>query len=250
MKSNQPRVFKLAVAYGVVVTIAGAIANLSAPYDPGSPTGLEPLVLVLWLALYLPAFVLPSIYGWKVRDFGWGLGAVGLAVSVLVVAFCGGVARLKAGFGVSEAAIEAFARTGEEVFCRGFLYFLIERVCWNKHYSWIWAAVGSSLLFAGMHTTAFNEVLLIGRSGTPEAYVIAERFASVFIGALMLGLLRASTGSIIPGALVHAIIGGGVLTIPFVALIVAGMALWGHRRGEPLFEGITKAMQGPKAGYR
>ena len=247
MISDLPRAFRYAVAYGVIVTIGVAIANFSAPYDPGSPTRLEPTALFLWLALYLPALMLPSIYGWQLRDFGWGLGAVGLAVSVAVVGLCGGLTRLKAGFGIPEAAIEAMARTGEEVFSRGFVYFLVERACRNWRYPWIWAVIGSSLLFTAMHTTSFNAVFMVGREGTPVAYVIAERFASVFIGAMMLGILRASTGSIIPGAFVHAITSGGVLAAPFVLLIVAGMTLWGHRRGEPLFDGITKAMRDPRA---
>ena len=248
MNTIQRRKFGFAVAYGVLITVAVAVANYWSPYDPGSPTQPEPVFLVVWLALYLPALVLPSVFGWQIRDFGWGLGVVGLVASVLAVGLCGGMARLKVGFGVPEAVIEAFARTGEEVFCRGYLYFLIEHAARSRRYPWMWAVIGSSVLFTGMHTTAFNEVLLAGRDGTPAAYVIAERFASVLLGALVLGLLRASTGSIIPGALVHAMVGGGVLTVPFVALIVTGMAFWGRRRGESLFDGITKAMQGQRAG--
>lgn len=247
MDTNQLRAYRYSFAYAIAVTIGGAIANLMAPYDPGSPTGLDPSVLAMWLALYLPALILPSIYGWQVRDFGWGLGAIGLAVSVLVVGLCGGFIRLKAGFGIPEAAFEAFARTGEEVFSRGFVYLLVERACRNWRYPWIWAVIASSLLFAAMHTTSFNAVFMVGREGTPVAYVIAERFASVFIGGVMFGLLRASTGSIISGAFVHAITSGGVLAAPFVLLIVAGMVLWGCRRGEPLFDEITKAMRGPRA---
>ena len=247
MSSKQPRLFNYAFAYGAAVTIGGAVANFFAPYEPGSPTGLEPSVIILWLALYLPALVLPGAFGWQVRDFGWGMGAVGLAVSVLAVGVCGGIIRLKAGWGLPEAAIEAFARTGEEVFSRGFAYFLFERAFRNWRYPWLWATIGSSLVFAGMHTTSFNEVFQAGRAGTPAAYVVAERFVNVFLGAIVLGLLRASTGSIVPGALVHAILGGGVLAVPFVVVFAAGMALWGHRRGESLFDGITKAMQRPKA---
>lgn len=239
--------YTAAVLYAAIVTVVVAIANASGPYDPDTPTKLDPALFLLWTLLYLPTLVLPGVGGWRLRDLGWGLGAIGLVFCVLIVGLCGGVARINATLDWRDAAVEAFARTGEEVFVRGFIFRLIERAFRGRRYGMAWAVVGSALLFTGMHTTAFSAAVQIGRDATPAAYVVIERLGDIFLLALGLGLLRAATGSIIPGAFVHAIANGGAITAPFVGLIAIAIGYWGHRRGEHLFEGIAKAMSRPSS---
>lgn len=247
MVQHQKRVYAIAVLFAVVVTIAGAVANANAPYDPGTATQLRPAVLTLWAMLYVPTLVLPAFGGWRLRDLGWSLGAIGLASCVLIVGLCGAV-RVNAAFNWGDAAVEAVARTGEEVFTRGFIYGLIERAFRRRWCGTACAIVGSALLFTVVHTTAFGDAVWVGPEAPSATYVIIGRLSDIFLASVGLGLLRAATGSIIPGAFVHATANGGALTAPFVCLIVIAIGYWGQRRGEHLFHGITEAMRHPGLG--
>src|SRR5574340_565579 len=130
------------------------------------------------------------------------------------------------------AAIEAFARTGEELFFRGFLYALLLKLFHTRKWPWLWAAVVSSILFAAVHTQGFQSTFLVSTSGITAGNNILGRLLNVFMSGLLIALLRYWSDSILPGALIHAALLGGLLTPPFTLLIYALLLAWAWIRKE------------------
>ena len=97
--------------------------------------------------------------------------------------------------------IEAFARTGEELYFRGFTYLLVLRMFKHKK-NWLWAVILSSLAFTLVHSQIF-----------PPEY--RTSFFQVFITALFLAYLRHLTDSLLPGVTIHCFLKGGLSTVLF-----------------------------------
>jgi membrane protease YdiL (CAAX protease family) len=221
--------------YAVVVLALGCYLNYTEPYssDPVAiPTHWE---LILWGLLYLPIIILPIVAGLKVTDFGFTLNPF-LAVAIsLIVVFCA-FTNLTALVTWRSALIEAFARTGEEIFFRGFLFVLFSELFQNKRRPWLWAAIASSMLFAVVHTQTFQPGYLAqyGSPSMPVGYQIVERLLNVFALALVFALIRVWTRSILLGAIAHGLSSGGVATLPFVLLIYGMATIWAYWRNEPV----------------
>ena len=219
--------------YAVVVLALAGYLNYTEPYssDPVViPTFWE---LILWGSLYLPIIVLPIAAGLKVTDFGFTLNPFLALVVCLIVATCA-FANLPAMVTWRSALIEAFARTGEEIFFRGFLFVLFSELFQSKRKPWLWAIIASSILFALVHTQTFQPGYLAqyGSPSMPVGYQIVERLLNVFSLALAFALIRVWLHSILPGAIVHSLSIGGIATLPFVLLIYGVATIWAHWRNE------------------
>jgi uncharacterized protein len=176
---------------------------------------------VLWVLTYVPGIVLPWKAGWDAEDAGFGIGWKAIIVSAVVLTALLVFVSSRHLFWPM-AAIEAFARTGEEVFFRGFLFTLIWQFAQKKEKPSTWAVVGSSLAFALVHTQTFQAGGVIDQG----VILVVERFINLFLFGVVLSFIRFRIGSILPGALTHATLNGGTQTIPFVLVFYATGWIW------------------------
>jgi len=134
----------------------------------------------------------------------------------------------------TNAILEAFARTGEEVFFRGFLLALFTQLFAQRRHPRRWAVLLSALLFALIHTQTFRPEFGEWYSSAymPLAYRVFERLLNLFLSALVLALLCAWTRSVLPVAILHSALNSSILTLPFVLLIYGLITFWAHKRGE------------------
>jgi uncharacterized protein len=219
--------------YAVIVLALGSYLNYTEPDSPGPVTTPNLQLLILWASSYLPVIVLPLAARWKVTDFGFSLNpnlAMAALLITLLCAFMTNAIAATWGSGI----LEAFARTGEEVFFRGFLISFFIRLFDNKRRSWLWAAIVSSILFALVHTQTFQQSYLatLGSPYTSVIFTLIQRFLNLFLIGLVLALLRVWTRSILPGAIAHGIINSNILALPFVLVIYGLITFWAYRRGE------------------
>jgi membrane protease YdiL (CAAX protease family) len=219
--------------YAVSVLALGSYLNYTEPYSPGPVTTPILWQLILWVSLYLPVIVLPLAAHWKVTDFGFSLNP-NLAIAALLITLLCAVMTNAIAATWGSGILEAFARTGEEVFFRGFLIAFFIRLFDNKRRSWLWAAIVSSILFALVHTQTFQQSYLgtLGSPYTPAIFTIIQRLLNVFIIGFVLALLRVWTRSILPSAIAHGIINCNILALPFVLVIYGLITFWAYRRGE------------------
>lgn len=235
-ESNEKKWLLWGSLYAAIFFAVICFLNYSTPYSPGPVTTLIPWLFILWGFLYLPIIVGPIIAGWKVTGFGFSLSPkLGLAC-LLVIGLCGPITGGASRETLGSAAIEAFARTGEEVFFRGFLFFIFTRFCDHQRRPWLWAVIGTSIIFALAHTQTFHQSFLNqdGSSSAASVYAIGERLLNVFGASVILGLLRAWTNSILPGAIIHGLLNSGILTLPFILVIYFVLIYWAYRRGEQI----------------
>lgn len=219
--------------YAAVFLVVIGVLNYSTPYSSSPVTDIVPWQLILWGLLYLPIIVVPLTTGRKIIDFGFTLSPFLALAFLFITMLCASFAMaVRVSWG--SAVIEAFARSGEEVFFRGFLIVLFTRLFDKKHRSWLWAAIASSILFALAHTQTFQPSFLsqYGSPSVPVVYTIMERLFNNFGVALVLALLRVWTRSILPGAIAHGILKAGIQTLPFVLAIYFLVIFWAYRRGE------------------
>ncbi len=219
---------------GLVLALAGFL-NYIEPYSPDPVITPSPSNLIIWASLYLPIIVLPIVAGLKVTDFGFTLNPLLALAAVLIVMMCS-FSGSTATATWRSALVEAFARTGEEIFFRGFLFVLFCELFRNKRRPWLWAAIASSLLFALVHTQMLQPGYLAqyGSLSMPGGYQIMMRLLNLFSIAFVFALLRAWTHSILPGAISHSLSQAGITTLPFVLIIYGAATLWAYRRAEPV----------------
>ncbi|MGC9397341.1 MAG: CPBP family glutamic-type intramembrane protease [Anaerolineae bacterium] len=229
-----------ALLYAIVVILLGAYANYSHPYSPEPVTTANFWTLFLWVLLYVPVIVLTltttanTAIPWRVTEFGFTL-SVRMALIAALCALVLGLATSSITITWTSAILEAFARTGEEVFFRGFLLALFTRLFAEKRHPRRWAILLSALLFALVHTQTFRPEFRDWYSSSPQmplAYRIIERLFDLFLSALLLGLLCVWTRSVLPIAILHSALKSSILTLPFVLLIYGLITFWAHKRGE------------------
>ncbi|MFT3891014.1 MAG: CPBP family intramembrane metalloprotease [Anaerolineales bacterium] len=207
--------------------------NYTEPYSYDPVVSFDLRALILWGLLYLPVLILPVVAGWKVTEFGFTLNPFLAVASLLIVAMCAySISTDKVTW--QSALMEAFARTGEEIFFRGFLFVLFTELFRNKHRPWLWAAIVSSLLFALAHTQTFQPGFLTqhGSPSLPIGYQFLQRFLNLFGLAFVFTLIRVWTHSILPGAIAHSLSKASIVTLPFVLLIYGAVTIWAHWRAE------------------
>lgn len=219
------------VIYAIAVLILGGTLNYVLPYSSGPETAPTAVIWLTWAALYISLALMIAAAGWQVSDFGIHVSRRMAFAGIAVIAAFGLLLRV---YPISwqSAAIEAFARTGEEVFFRGLLYALLLRLFRTRKLPWLWAVVVSTILFTAVHTQTFQSSYLDSLGAMPTGYKIFDRLLNVFMIGLLIALLRYWSDSILPGALIHAGLQGGLLTIPFTLLIYGVLLAWAWLRKE------------------
>lgn len=215
-----------------VLSLAGYL-NYTEPYSFNPVTNPTIWEMILWGLLYIPIIILPITTGLKVTDFGFTLNPF-LAIAIFLILTICTISNLTAMTSWRSAFIEAFARTGEEIFFRGFLFILFLDLFQSKRRPWLWAAVASSILFALVHTQTFQPGYLdqFGSPSMPAGYQIVERLLNVFGLGLFFALIRVWSHSILPGAIAHGLSAAGITTLPFVLLIYGMVTIWAYYRNE------------------
>jgi membrane protease YdiL (CAAX protease family) len=210
----------------------GASFNYLMPYDP-SPTSSPTLgQILLWTGLYLSLPLFTIVARWRVKDFGFTLSSRMLVASLPLLTIC---ALLPVGKQVTwnTAIVEAFARGGEEVFFRGFLFLVLVKLFASKSRPWLWAALVSALLFALVHTQTF-QASYFENASMGRFFLIVQRLFNVFLVGVVLALVRHWSHSLLPAMMFHAGVQSGIaamlLTIPLYVII----SLWAYVRGERL----------------
>ncbi|MEF3244727.1 MAG: CPBP family intramembrane metalloprotease [Caldisericaceae bacterium] len=226
------------VVYALCFLISAAVINYFT-WSPGPTEANSKLfifAIIFWTLQYLPIFIFTKYADWKIKDFGYVLNYKVLAFTAFVVV----ISMLTAIFNMHNlyvnyinvksfinVLVETYARTGEEVFTRGFLYELIFRLFKNKKRPWLWAILISSICFAIVHTQTF-----LPESGT--------RMIDVFEAALLLSLIRYWTGSILPGIVIHIAIElrnlSGVIGAIFGILFYYLFVFLAYKKGEDVIE--------------
>jgi uncharacterized protein len=204
----------LSSLYLALILVIGGYVNYTQLYD-ATPTAVPgwPQV-VFWASLYLPLLILPLLARWPPVDFGLTLN-LRTFVTAMVLVMAGAAITVSVQITRQGAFFEAFARTGEEVFFRGFVFLLLLKLFQNKSRPWLWAVLGSSLLFALVHTQTFQPTYF-GQYDWPSAalfFRVIERLFNVFLIAVALAWLRHWTGSILPAVIVHTTLSGGIAAL-------------------------------------
>ena len=227
----------LGIFYAVSMVALVAYLNYTLPYDPNPVTSTTTTQLILWFLLYVPLGLFTTITDWKIEDFGFSINYRTGFASILVLALCVPM-TLTYEVPWRSALIEAFARTGEEVFFRGFLFLLLLKIFSETAKPGMWAIIISAVIFALVHTQTFQTSFISNYGTGPISYRVFERLLNVFLSGVLFALVRHWTQSILPGVIAHNLLNAGVVTLPFCLTIYAGLVFWAHRRGEAVLPWI------------
>jgi membrane protease YdiL (CAAX protease family) len=231
---NREKGIGVGIFYAVFVLALGAYLNYSTPYDSNPATYPQAIQFILWALLYVPIGLMVAIAKWNVTEFGFHIKPILGLVTVFIILWCG-TTVWSVQIRWQYAFFEAFARTGEEIFFRGFLFALLLKIFKEKPKPWIWAVSVSAILFSLIHTQTFQASFLDSYGSGSTTYKITERLLNVFLLALFLALLRHWTNSILPGAIIHSMIQGGIVALPFCLGIYGIITLWAFFRKEGIF---------------
>ena len=214
--SSDLRVNLYASLYILVILLIGALGN----YYGFKHLWLD---LLFWTALYLPLLIFPRLAGWNLTQMGFSLNLRLLLVSGLLLMVVWIPLRDSLlNFRLEQLPtilIQTYARMGEELFFRGFIFLFALKIFRSQKWPALWAVALSTLCFTWVHT----QTLLPGAQTDINAVVLF---------ALVMGLLRAWTASTLPGIIAHLMLNGtppGVL-LGGVAYLVT--ALITKNRGE------------------
>jgi membrane protease YdiL (CAAX protease family) len=154
---------------------------------------------VLWSAAYLLALLFSLFAAWRPAELGldftpW-LAVVSAALLLLLSVYLG--TDLPPVYDWRPWVTEAFARTSEEILFRGVLFGLVLRGLGIWRWRGLAALLLTSLLFALVHAPFYGSA---GQTNLPLAFLLG----------IVLGLLRLSTGSVLPGIMLHGILNAGI----------------------------------------
>lgn len=218
-RSSEKKWLIVSGIYSILLLLTAGVVNFIVPHSHDPSGAMAWQAYILWAALYLPVLILPVFSGWKMQELGFSFGAQVAVVSVIIMGICSLIVFSNQ-LPWRVAAREAFARTGEEVFFRGFLYYYIARLFIKTKRPWLWAILITSFLFTMVHTQAFQPGSL-SSSGYPADTTLysIEELGNIFLIGVVVGAMRAWTHSILPAAIIHCLLNGGVFTLPFVLVI-------------------------------
>ena len=246
--SASARSLALAALYAFLLLAVGATLNLIAPYDPEPGRSLSLSAYLLWGASYLPLAVLPAVWNWRIAEFGFVISPRMLVGSMFLLAICTPMTALKMpSFQASLA--EAFARTGEEIFFRGFLFLLAMSAFRKCKRPWLLAVLVTSVCFIAVHTQTFQSGYFSPEelSQAPHYALVLQRLLNLSLIATALGLLRHLTGSVLPGAIAHTALNAGIGAALGSLFIYAMVVVIARGRGEAVAEGFH-SHQSPTGG--
>ena len=215
------------VIYALALLIAGAVINYFT-WSNGEETanGFSVFLFVIVVLLYLPFVLLTRYADWQFKEFGLVVNGGTFLVALLLTALSLFVTAMGVGTGFLTSLIEAIARTGEELFFRGFVYALVIRVFANRKmiYTHLWAIMLSSLAFVVVHTQTFlpasNDTML-----------------SILLFSLFLGSVRSLTGSILPGIILHLLFNTHTIIVVILGCVIYGLfVFWAYQKGEDVFD--------------
>lgn len=169
--------------------------------------------------MYVPFFYYLFCDNWKIKDFGFVLNYQVATILVVIIVFIMFRVEHISLINWQSSMIETFARTGEELFFRGFLYTLLLKIFRSKKKPWLWAVIISSLAFALMHTQTF----------LPE---YNSSMLDIFILAMIMALLRKWTGSILFAISIHVLLKAGILGVIFGLIGYLLFVLVSYLKGE------------------
>lgn len=226
---RQDRLYLFGTIYVLVFIAVTAVINYFT-WTPGMVITATVPQLLFWSLLYLPCFIFIwfSDFSWK--EFGFVLNKW-VAVFIALTIVGGGWLYLREPqtwlqVRWSASFFEAFARTGEELFFRGFAYVLILRLFKGTAKPHIWAIAISSLLFALPHTQIF----------------LPEHATGSFFQILLFGsfnaFLRHKTDSLLPGITVHVFVQSDLVGVLLSWGIYLLFLLWSYT-----LHGLTKSKQ-------
>ena len=181
------------------------------------------LPYVIWTLLYLPLVYFVAKGRWNIKDFGFKLNIESIILSIIIILFFAffKTETIKNNLYFTKIISEAFARTGEEVFFRGFVYLLIIKLFSGKKHISIWAIILSSIIFAVIHTQPGRE------------------FAGLSLFITVVGLLaipRWLTNSILPCVVIHLLMNSSLITAVIGIMIFLIIIFIGLIRGENVIE--------------
>jgi membrane protease YdiL (CAAX protease family) len=229
-QENERKYLTIGALYTAFIFALVAYFNYTMPYNSNPVTEPSSIHLLLWGLLYVPLVFFPLTSDWEITDFGFAFGShTRIAFFLILLPSLMGAQNVNnswlGGF------FEAFARTGEEVFFRGFLFLLLLKIFSRRERPVAWASVISALIFALMHTQTFQPSYFEGIEMN-RTFLIVQRLFNVFLLGLIFAWLRNWTNAILPSAIFHSLIQGGMKALPFCLAIYAGVMYWAHTRGE------------------
>lgn len=188
-KINITRSYKFGVFYTLSFLLIAGIGNYYT-WSKGPVESLNLLFILGWVFLYIPFFTYHKFDNWKIKEFGFIVNykVLGCIVLFLAILFLNNEIPIASNW--KSTIMEVVARTGEELFFRGFLYVLFLKIFNKQKRSWIWAIILSSICFTMVHTQTF----------LPE---YQNSMIDVFKIGVFLALLRKWSKSILPGMLIH-----------------------------------------------
>lgn len=203
--------------------------------------GIGWAVIVLFYLPIYGAFIYSNRkWNWSLDEWGFGLKgrnwlAIGTAALALLLVWLplpplrlgqmqigdlGSLREMSSQVGIPMQLFGGYARVAEELLFRGFALILFRRIFSHSRYSWLWAVLLSSALFALVHTHRPADML------------------QLFLGAAVpLAAWTLWTRSISTAFVLHAIAGGGPvggLVAVFVFGSVAGIGLINKHREQPI----------------
>ena len=238
-KNSESRWLGVGVGYTLLLMLVGGYLNYTQPYDANPVISPSIYQVLLWVMCYVPLFIFPMLAKWEINELGFSITPISLVVSAFFAVLCGAL-LIKLTTSWIGAVAEAFGRTGEEVFFRGFLFLLLLRIFTKRRWPWLWTAIGSALLFTLVHTQTFQPDYYITYSTGSVAFTILQRLLNLFLVGIALALLRYWTKSILPGSIVHSVLQGGPLTLPFAVLIYGAIIGWASIKKEKVFLGFAR----------
>ena len=214
--------YKKTYSFGIIYTISFLIFGAILNYHTWSSEPMKVFNIIdigFWALLYLPMFIFSRYADWEINDFGFDLNykVVVITVLLIIVFIINGAYITFNNWKIS--LIQMYARTGEELFFRGFIYMLGIKLFNNKKRPWLWAVMISSLSFAFVHTQTF----------LPE---YNTNMIDIFLLAVVLSLFRKWTKSILPGIIIHVFLQSNVFGMLSGVAVYYVVSLLAYRKKE------------------
>ena len=169
-------------------------------------------MLIFGVIFFLLPFYSAKKNDWTVLDLGFDVNLTSIIISVVLLAlftYKGGFTLYKETY--YQSIVEGIMRTGEELFVRGFIYYVVLKVCEGDHHKHLKAMVISSLYFTLAHTSIFLGKYHMGFIGM---------FVNTF---LIFSTMRYICKSLLPVIVLHTFLNGGILSTIIGTLIFIGV---------------------------